>query len=785
MGFRHFAVATLSATCLLGLTIAVVGCSISTNDTPAEKGPLKLTLPQEACLADQAIPAIQKYFESNATPDEVALAWDCISGALTKFTTSTRGSNPDYFTSRELRTFLETYYLGDIKVSDLFLAEIMRVKQLLLGGANDRLTKDELAQAQQTILVLRSETLKLLPYIKYVTQKVTVDEALANRVEAEAAIEHFRASIGVLGTLLGRGQEQYTTQNFETLLTEMKPLFKDWTGPEQAIKYLPTFAVIKALVLNPPGESIAPAEWQPLMTGAGRVYALVLRQQYLMAKQNLLSGAGLAQMRSSFEEVISIIRSGIDAKSSHVIAYPQIDDAIDEMIRLGVVPEELRDTTLKGVVRTMFSKFLNPASSGSRPKVTGLNATILERIRQQGAAFLEMQARWDAVTQKTGSLTPAWKTFVSTWQALPPASSAAAVSAAIDLTKLFTLPSPLSYRDNGTVVFDNRLSYLPMDEKAFTRYNWQSAVTRLLVQGYATDAIANKYTGLKASQVKAFFSDVHDLGVDMELLEPKDDDLWQTSFNESNMFMLSALNDDYMSYTEVFDYLAYLLGGGVMSDRMYNETLERCAHVGVDGFNRPTMDVNCFRARYGQKYAEVHAELPWWVKTQKDAGTSGWAEMEQNLEKAARTNGYSDDPISTSDITRMTMVQQYIESLYVRYDANRDGLIGYDEAQKALPLFKALLVTASGFTSDKKINALYMYILKNGKPPTSLGDKIYFQLIWLGSQSKWKKVTADRLKLLEVVGSLKSASATAAAAAVSSAGLPLEGVTLPVNPIAN
>ncbi len=328
------------------------------------------------------------------------------------------------------------------------------------------------------------------------------------------------------------------------------------------------------------------------------------------------------------------------------------------------------------------------------------------------------------------------------------------------------------------------LSYLPVTEKSFTRYNWQSAATRLLVQGYATDAVANKYTGLTDQQVRAFFTDVHDLGVDMQLLEPKDDDLWQTSFSESNMFMLSAVNDDHMSYTEIFDYLAYLLGGGVMADRMYNDAHEHCGHIGVDGFNRPTMDIVCFRGRYRMQYATVHAELPWWVKTQADTGIAGWADMEENLEKAARTSGYTEDPISTSDITRMTMVQQYIESLYVRFDANRDGLIDYNEAQNALPLFKSLLVKASGFTSDNKINALYMYILKNGKPPTSLGDKIYFQLIWLGSKSKWQKVTADRLKLIQVIGALKSASATAAATAAAQSVMPGGSAVLsPVNPV--
>jgi hypothetical protein len=751
----------LIAVCAVSIAASVMviaGCTVATNDSTTQSGPLKLELPSEACLK-KAIPVIQNYFEGSANEADVNTSWACISGALSTFTTSTRGANPEFYTSRELRTFLQTFYLGDIKISDQLLTEAMRVKQLLLGGADDRLTRPELAQAQNTIQALRLETLRMLPYVKYLFQSATVDEAMKNPADVEAGIAAMQKSISAIGALLNRSPESYSTYDLQSLFEELKPIFNGWVGPAKALSYLPTFEVAKALVLNPPGNRVAPVEWQPLFVNAGRAYGLYLRWHYLVANQDLLSGVGLAQMTAGFEELVEVLKSGIDAKPSKVIAYAQIDATIDELIRLDFVDERLEDTTLKSVVRTAFSKFFNPGSSGARPKVTGLNSNVLNQLYTFGTSFFEMQRLYGNVTAKAVAADPTlsgkpipWKTFLTLFSSESTPYSAAQD----DLKKLMTLASPVSFRDNGTVIFDNRLTYLPMSLQGFTRYNWESAATRALIQGYATDANSNRWTGVTQDQVHVFFNDVHALGTDLEILEPKDDTLWKSSFVESNMFMVSAVNDDHMSYYEVFDYLAYLLGAGTMGDRMYSDAKDSCAHVGVDGFNRPTMDISCFRARYGQKFATIHAELPWWVKMQSDRGAAGWPAIEQGLETAARTHAYSDDPISTSDLTRMTMVMQYIESLYVRFDVNRDGLIDYNEAQKALPLFKDLLVQASGFKTDKQINALFMYILDKGKPPTSILDKVYFQVIWLNSQATWKKVTADRFKLLGVIGALKS-----------------------------
>lgn len=733
------------------------GCSVATNDSTSAGGPLKMTVPQQECLKT-SLPIIQQFFQGNAAEEDLNDAWSCLGNALTMFSTSTRGANPAYYTSRELRSFLETFFMGDIKISDRLLTEVFRLKQVVVGGDIDKLTRSEIAQTQTVIQVLRSETQRLRPYMKFVNLSATTDDALRATADVESAIKAVATTTATLGSLFGRGTEQYNTEDAETLLAELKPLFKNWKGPEQALNYIPTFEVGKTLLLNPAGNRIAPSEWQPLLTNAGRLYAVYLRAHYLMASQDLMTGAGLAQLSTTYEELFSVLKGGIEAKASKMLTFSQIDAAVDELYRLGLLNADIRDTTVKGLERTLFQKILTPMSKGARPAVKGVTLDVFERLHQQGQSFLEMQAAWDQVVAKAAAQNSTYLTNpipLSMARTLWPTTTTKFPVAKEDLRQLFAITSPITFRENGPVRFDNRLSEHKISVKTFTKYNWVSVAIRAIMNGYATDAVTNRYSGVTADQLHAMFNDIHELGVDLQVLEPKDDRLWQTSFNEANMFMVSADANDHISYFEAFDFLSYMLGGGVMTGRIFSDAKENCQHIGQDAFGRPMMDMPCFRQRNQARFASTYAELPWWVKTYNDLGPSRFGELQSGLEVAAR-NAVTDNPVSTSDVTRMTMVMQYIESIFVRFDADRSGTIGYTEAQAAFPLFKDVLNTASKFNNDRKNLALFCYLLRYGKPPTSLGDKIYFQLIWLGSESKWKKVQADRMKVLGIVGALKA-----------------------------
>lgn len=748
------------------LITVLSGCSLGTQDSPKEQGPLKMTLPEQECL-QASMPAIQQFFQGTVSEKDLNDAWMCTSTALTMFSTKVTGANPNFYTARELRTFMESFFLGDIKVSDSLLEQIMKVKQLVVGGDSDRITRAELAQAQTSIEILRQETQRLRPYVRLISMVETKEAALRDPARVEAALTALKTSTTTLGALFSHSKDSYDTENIETLLTELTPIFTDWSGPDKALEYLPTFGVIKTLLLNPPGNKMAPTEWKPLLSVAGNLFSLYLRGHYLMSSQDLMSGDGLRQVIRAYDEAMGILKSGIEAKPSKMITFAQLDEAVNEVYRLELVDDSVRDTTIKTLLRVAFQKILNPATKGVRPPVKGLNLAAYDKLYAQGASYLDMQRAWGELVGKVAEHDSRYRTtpipLVSVRQYWPNVSTKYPL-AKDDLKRLFNLESPLSFRANDTLIFDSRVASHGIGQSTFNSYNWKSAVARLFLNGYVTDVNDNRYSGLTDMQLQAAFNDLRELGVDLEVLEPKDYQLWKTTFDEANIFTLSSSNDHKLSFYEGFDYIAYVVGGGVMSTRVFNDIKQACAHVGADGFGRPTMDLACYRRRNQAIFTSAFAELPSWVKVANDLGSSGISTLQDGLEKATRGAIPADkkDEVSTSDVTRVTMVMQYIESIYVRYDANRNGRIEYDEAKKAFPLFKELLAQASGFKDERKQFALFAYLLTYGKPPTSIGDKIYWQLIWLSSEGKWKKVSADRMKVLGIVGALSAAPAAAA-----------------------
>ena len=239
--------------------------------------------------------------------------------------------------------------------------------------------------------------------MKYVNFSVTQDEALRNPAATEDAIKAVTMTTATLGALFGRGTELYYTDNAQDLLEELQPIFKNWKGPAQAETYLPTFEVAKTLLLNPAGNKIAPKEWEPLLSNAGRLFAVYMRAHYLMSSQDLMTGAGLKQLSKTYEEVCSILKSGIEAKASKMITFPQLDAAVDEVYRLGLLSPDIRDTTIKGLERILFQKILNPMTKGTRPSVKGLTLDAFEKLHLQGQAFIEMQSSWEQVVAKAAA----------------------------------------------------------------------------------------------------------------------------------------------------------------------------------------------------------------------------------------------------------------------------------------------------------------------------------------------------------------------------------------------
>ncbi|HVK60773.1 MAG TPA: hypothetical protein VM432_04445, partial [Bdellovibrionales bacterium] len=116
----------------IGLAILTVvssaGCGIATQDSPDTNRPMHVGSADTKCLA-KALDTVADYFKSKSNAKEVDKAWSCFGNAINSFLTQTQGQDANSYKATEIRAFFEIYFLGDLKITDEMLAEVMRVKQ--------------------------------------------------------------------------------------------------------------------------------------------------------------------------------------------------------------------------------------------------------------------------------------------------------------------------------------------------------------------------------------------------------------------------------------------------------------------------------------------------------------------------------------------------------------------------------------------------------------------------------------------------------------------------------
>jgi hypothetical protein len=108
-------------------------------------------------------------------------------------------------------------------------------------------------------------------------------------------------------------------------------------------------------------------------------------------------------------------------------------------------------------------------------------------------------------------------------------------------------------------------------------------------------------------------------------------------------------------------------------------------------------------------------------------------------------------------------VTQYVEIIFQQYDVDRDGYLNTQEAMKAFPTFRNILLEASKgkLKSDKKLKGLFTWLLKYAKAPEGTTQGIKFLLWWVPKGEKGWVVSADRGRLAKILGFIADSTAAA------------------------
>ena len=748
------------------------------------------------CLSSFDV-TVRNYFNGRASDAEVRSLFDCASQSFDLFRKFTRGEKTGQYLPEELRHFFTQYFLGDKRITDELLKEAMTLKQAILGGSNDALTFDELNTVIGLLKLLKSQALVMNRFMPIESEHFND----LRGSELQAAFTAITQSGQTLGSFLTRASLTYNLQNLSNLLLQIQPLIEnggEGLGPRILRDNLEVFGAVKGLIFGGPNDSITPADWTKIAAIGSRWYSLYLRLNNVNARQyqnwrkktgdaeSIYHSEALTDFAALGEETYNLLLESLSQHSAGTVQFKDVHHLVDSLTepsrdnwKAYDASQAWRpfDVEFSGYVKSTVVNAVQHLLGGYETTPTGRNAPgltapLFERAWGEFSSWFTQQKYLERTyLQLGGSMafdSPGFaREQILAIPALEPKE--------FQLFKNFEVAPNLirnSILDMRDVIQNFRPLFAGKDNKVYfpdaandplgTLYsysnlstlNWIRSASRLVMQGYvkAKDVErARSYGGLTVDELDHVYWDFRSFAVKLGILDPTTTMSGLKRFQEANLFTSNANGDNMLSLNEGTELFAFLISAGGISAQVHQDISKMCPVGAKDEFGNYEIDITCYRKQFGNALqSRQWSQMPGMVKYFSRLTPAQKDDFTATLVVAAQGSAADSEMINHFQTDTMVMIPHYIESVFNRFDVDHSGTLDVTEALTAFPVFRGILlqfppVKAAGFTSDEDLQAIFTYLLKEGRSPTT-AEFLYWRYIesWNG------KVHADRSTLLKI-----------------------------------
>jgi hypothetical protein len=737
-----------------------------------------------------------RYLQGEADEAETASIFDCAIHSLTLFEQRTQGQTPGGYTPQELRAFLERYFLDGIKISDGLLTEVMELKRTVIGGSSAQFTTGDLTATTELFGKLKEQALRLRTYMPVTPGSLTRRSSW--EVEQAAAAIHDAA--GAIGDVLADTGNAYTFSHLQALMHELKG-FKGIAGggAGDVFSYVEDniglISTCKSTLFMPLAEGIGSAEWAPTLKAAADWYALYLRFELLERDyDSWVLGAGRERLVDLVREAFRLIDLSVSRRPGQVLTFDDMNRLIEAVFPHGITV--MGDRTLsvehtEAFLRPLVQRVFGGSDFGATGrKAPGLTREALERMRlhfehwNDGQRYLEATyaAANDTLggTSTQGYLPDQLQAFTLEkllslgWPLGPEAAAGddgeappALLSDAVRRLGLVEQRDRALFPGASTQIYfngygtDRHLSLHDLSEA-----NWMYSLARLMTAGYAEDPARaatddDETQKVTFEEFKRFVDDIHDGGVDLKYIDPKDPHLAEKRYREAELFTFAGVGDEYVSTRQTAQLLALMISGQRLADRIYDGALAaKCKTYGPDPYDYLLIDAQCYRDYLFGHTDAIWSNLPRMAAYFKTLSGKGLDDFKHAMEDGARKQGYNDSPMNSNDYQGFAMIGQYVEVVFERFDQADEGVLGWNEARQAFPIFKNSLrdeTCQQGhcLNSEGDLYAVFTFMLAYGRAPSPL-EFVRWRYIHIG-----RHINATRGTLMQIFGALGRPSPSA------------------------
>lgn len=761
------------------LVLAFSGCSLRLNE---EMKPSNVSVnPLQAGCLTKAGDVTERFLNASISDEELNSFWNCLDKAVVSFSQNTSGASGDHFKGAELAGFLSKYFLKGKVIEPAYVREAMTLKQALIGGSNEHLTREELVKIQSLFKTVRGVTLKLRSHMplrveSYIERKYTAEQF-------EESIAEFQSGMMEISNALKNTQGSYPFDSLASFLGETKNFLYPGveaknTWVDSAIKLTRALRPAKSIFVAPPRDEIQTADWARIYELAPQYYSLYLRSQfYLRSKSKLTHGAGLVSLERLFSDMVQLMEMAVKNQPAGSIESSEIEEFIDSLQEAGLL--SVKPEAAKSAMRFVFARLI----TGQNSQEYKINAASLSRLRDaflfgsEGLRAIEAAFRdkhgsefenkslspeqMASVPSKTMLAGTAWKNEISL------AAVHAVKYSAAKIKTVFP-------KEEISVVIPEDRSTPTLSITHLAKVHSLYALSRFMFEAYA----GHKAEALSEAQVMQAANELFPILEEFGLVSAETKSSVPARLSEASLFLYSSDGDTGINFPEALEFGSLLAStvhhgtvihekiamacGFTPRDQYRKEMAAKEAKEGKKLAKDPSRDdrehalipAQCYREKFLAQIDENWAYIPGLARFFKTKREKEQLALFTQMETFLRKNR-NESEFKLGDSFSFVLLPYYVELLFSRFDEDKNGILDNVEADKAYPVFRPFLAKkaeAHGLTSAEDHAAIFSFLLAYQTLPTEMKSTWIWRRYITGS----KKFRIDRSHVIQIFQKLLS-----------------------------
>ncbi len=626
--------------------------------------------------------------------------------------------------------------------------QAMKVKQLFFGGGLDSWTAHDFDRARAKVNKLRQINQQILEHADYYSMNwdrvgLKRSELLAERDVANKGLAQFAVD---LGDFFETG---YDIADLMILLSEIEKSFQqrlDTDILKTIKKYVVLMVAYKNIIFSDTVSRIEKNskvnQWPVFLKRIFELYSLRLEYEYFLSAYDILRGDALNDFETWSSQAILIARDVLGAKPNQVLTKKELQRLLSALSVVSILPTNFPVGEVQALIQKMIPQLIPPEKRLLKLINTELSLLNLDFLEAEFRGWMEAQKFWSKQYAKVPAGSGVWSADLL--------RSLASVKGMNEHRVLLQQPRAFQLENRGRTYFGRQ--EIPITYQAISRLNLMRGLVRLAIRSYAMDLkrldVLKPGNGLLLSEVNTLFWHLQPLLVSLGVLDKNSTTFPESRFLEANIFMPSSDGNDTASFVEATEIASLITSALSVDSELKLEIEKKCFVIKAKQKLLNSVDANCLMGVYRKELRTSLSSVPLFADFAGRLSSEDFQRLMLALLLAAGSPNPFTEPVIYRDLALVPHVIQYIESVQARYDTDGNGILSKEESMRAYPVFRNLILGFPEVTSEDRAKAGFAYILRYGRYPVTLREKLGF-LWWEFFPSRWK-FDLDRIKLASI-----------------------------------